>query len=285
MPRRDALISPLHSAGGSSLLRAEASRQQPPVSRWLATIASSGDALRAGGARAEVAAAFAGSGGPAQLCRQAVSGRYPFSPGAADGVPLDDFSRLFAPGGLIDGFFNTQLRPYVDTSGRVWRARPVDGVQPPISAGALAQFQRAAEIRDLFFGPGGTTPQVRFELTPVSLDPGARQVTLELGGTTITYSHGPPVATQLTWPAGAGSARLVFDPPAPGTTGVLSASGPWALFRLFGQGSLTREGSAESYRLSFRQGERQASFALRAGSVRNPFDPAVLRGFQCPALQ
>jgi type VI secretion system protein ImpL len=268
-----------------ALLRAEASRQQPPVSRWLATIASSGDALRAGGARAEVAAAFAGSGGPAQLCRQAVSGRYPFSPSAADGVPLDDFSRLFAPGGLIDGFFNTQLRPYVDTSGRVWRARPVDGVQTPISAGALAQFQRAAEIRDLFFGPGGTTPQVRFELTPVSLDPGARQVTLELGGTTITYSHGPPVATQLTWPAGTGSARLVFDPPAPGATGVLSASGPWALFRLFGQGSLTREGSAESYRLSFRQGERQASFALRAGSVRNPFDPAVLRGFQCPALQ
>ncbi len=269
----------------AALLRAEASRQPPPVSRWLATIASSGDALRAGGARAEVAASFSGSDGPAQLCRQAVAGRYPFSPGAADGVPLDDFARLFAPGGLLDGFFNTQLRPYVDTSGRVWRPKAADGVQPPVSAAAVAQFQRAAEIRDLFFGAGGTTPQVRFELTPASLDPGANQVTLALGGTTIVYSHGPPVATQLTWPGGMSSARLVFDPPASGSTGVLSASGPWALFRLFGQGSLTREGSAESYLLSFRQGDRQASFALRAGSVLNPFDPSVLRDFRCPTLQ
>jgi type VI secretion system protein ImpL len=202
-------------------------------------------------------------------------------------VPLDDFARLFAPGGLLDGFFNTQLRPYVDTAGRVWRLHPVDGVQPPISAGALAQFQRAAQIRDLFFGAGGAAPQVSFGLTPETLDPGARQVTLELGGTRIVYAHGPPVATQLTWPGNPPltTARLVFDPPSPGTTGVMEATGPWALFRLIGQGSLGGEGSGESYTLSFRQGERSASFALRAGSVLNPFNLAVLRDFRCPALQ
>ena len=46
-------------------------------------------------------------------------------------LPLDDFARLFAPGGLIDGYFNTQLRPYVDTSGKVWQLQPADGIVPP----------------------------------------------------------------------------------------------------------------------------------------------------------
>jgi type VI secretion system protein ImpL len=279
---------PAPSGGNpAALLQAASSSTPAPVSRWLATIISESEALQAGGARAEVAAAFTGSGGPADLCRAAVNNRYPFFPGSNNSVPIADFARLFAPGGLLDGFFNTQLRPYVDTSGPVWHARALDGVQPPISAGALAEFQRGAQIRDMFFGSGGTAPQVQFDLTPASLDAGAKQVTLELGTTTIAYSHGPPVATQVTWPGPGGMtmARLVFDPPSSGSTGVIEATGPWALFRLFSDGQLTRQGSADNYTLSFQQGERQASFSLRAGSVLNPFDSRVLQAFRCPALQ
>jgi type VI secretion system protein ImpL len=268
------------------MLRAEDSRDPQPVARWLAAMATSGEALRSGGERQQVALAFNSSGGPAELCRKAVAGRYPFVPGAADGIPLEDFARLFAPGGLLDGFFNTQLRPYVDTSGTTWRARPVDGVPAPISPEQLARFQRAAVIRDLFFGAGGTMPAVRFDITPLSLDDGAREITLELGGTTISYAHGPPRATEIVWPGpnGTQNARLVFDPPPAGGTGVLSATGPWALFRLFGEGSLTRSGSAERYTLTFQLGERQASFEILAGSVLNPFAPGLLSGFQCPQL-
>ena len=80
------------------------------------------------------------------------------------------------------------------------------------------------------------------------------------------------------------NARLVFDPPPAAGTGVLQASGPWALFRLFDQGSLQQAGSAERYTLTFHLGERQASFEIRAGSVLNPFAPGVLRDFRCPSL-
>jgi type VI secretion system protein ImpL len=66
---------------------------------------------------------------------------------------------------------------------------------------------------------------------------------------------------------------------------VLSANGPWALFRLFGQGSLVQAGSAERYQLTFQQGERRAVFEVRAGSVLNPFAPGVLQEFRCPALK
>ncbi len=193
-------------------LRAEAQRQPAPLSRLLGSMAASGTALRGGNAKQQMVAAYNGTGGPASLCGLAVNGRYPFVAGATAEVPMDDFARMFAPGGLIDGFFNTQLRPYVDTSGKVWQLQPVDGVVAPVTPADLAQFQRAATIRDLFFAGGGTSPSVRFDISPLSLDAGAKQATLDLDGTTIVSIHGPPRATQITWPGP--------DPDADGAAGV-----------------------------------------------------------------
>jgi type VI secretion system protein ImpL len=268
------------------ILRAEASRDPQPVARWLAAMVTSGEALRGGGARQQAALAFNGSGGPADLCQKAVAGHYPFVLGAANDIPLEDFARLFAPGGLLDGFFNTQLRPYVDTRDPTWHAGAVDGVPAPISPQQLAGFQRAAVIRDLFFGIGGTTPSVRLDITPLSLDAGAKQVTLELGGTSITYAHGAARDTEIVWPGpnGMPSTSLSFDPAPAGGSGTLSATGPWALFHLFDRGNLQRSSSADRYTLSFQLGDRQASFEILAGSMLNPFAPGILSGFQCPRL-
>ena len=271
----------------SLALRAESQRQPQPLGRWLAAMSESSTALRGGGARQQVIAAYNGSGGPAALCPLAVNGRFPFVPGSSLETPLDDFAKLFAPGGLIDGFFNTQLRPYVDTTGKVWKPQSVDGVAAPVSQADIAQFQRAAVIRDLFFAPGSTTIAVRFDIMPVDLDSGASQVSLEFDGTSVTYAHGPSRSTQITWPGPnhMTNVRLVFDPPPPGGTGVLAQTGPWAMFRLFGQGTLQQAGSPERYTLSFSLGGRSATFELRAGSVMNPFAPGVLQDFRCPSVR
>ena len=271
----------------SLALRAESQRQPQPLGRWLAAMSESSTALRGGGARQQVIAAYNGSGGPAALCPLAVNGRFPFVPGSSLETPLDDFAKLFAPGGLIDGFFNTQLRPYVDTTGKVWKPQSVDGVAAPVSQADIAQFQRAAVIRDLFFAPGSTTIAVRFDIMPVDLDAGASQVSLEFDGTSVTYAHGPARSTQITWPGPnhMTNVRLVFDPPPPGGTGVLAQTGPWAMFRLFGQGTLQQAGSPERYTLSFSLGGRSATFELRAGSVMNPFAPGVLQDFRCPSVR
>ncbi|TAJ83509.1 type VI secretion system membrane subunit TssM [Reyranella sp.] len=271
----------------SLALRAEAQRQPPPLARWLQAMADSSTALRGGGARQQVIAAYNGAGGPAALCPLAVNGRFPFVPGSSLETPLDDFAKLFAPGGLIDGFFNTQLRPYVDTTGKVWKAQSADGVAAPVSAADIAQFQRAAVIRDLFFAPGSTTIAVRFDMTPLQLDPGASRVSLEFDGTSVTYAHGPSRSTQITWPGPnrIQNVRLVFDPPPPGGTGVLAETGPWAMFRLFGRGTLRQADSPERYTLTFTLGNRAATFEIRAASVLNPFAPGVLQDFRCPSVR
>ncbi|HXT81673.1 MAG TPA: type VI secretion system membrane subunit TssM, partial [Acetobacteraceae bacterium] len=271
----------------AQLLQAEAARDPQPVQRWLQSMATGGNTQRSGGAKKAAAEAFNAPGGPASLCKQAVTGRYPFSPGSPNDIPLDDFGRLFSANGMLDQFFNTQLRPFVDTSGATWKAQTVAGVAPPVSPGDLAQFQRASAIRDLFFAGGTPQPTVRFDITPQTLDAGAKQVTIDLDGLTIVYAHGPQRATSVTWPGTTNrinSARLVFDPPPSSGPPVLQATGPWALFRLFGQGTLQQAGSADRYILSFHLGDRQASFEIRAGSVLNPFAPGILRDFRCPAL-
>ncbi|MGH7119646.1 MAG: type VI secretion system membrane subunit TssM [Acetobacteraceae bacterium] len=280
---------PAALAGGDpeQLISAEAARDPEPVSRWLSAMVTSANVLRGKASGQQAKAGFNGPGGPGQFCQAAVNGRYPFFPGSTQDIPLADFGRLFAPGGLLDSFFNAQVLPYVDTAPATWEPKALNGVAPPFSAGDIAEFQRASVIRNLFFASGGTQPSVGFTIAPVSLDDQTQQVTLSLGATIISYAHGPPQPTAVTWPGPSGMdrVRLVFDPPPAGSSGVLEASGPWALFRLFGQGVLRQEGAPERFDLTFQVGGRSVQYAIRAASVFNPFSPGVLQAFRCPGVQ
>ena len=269
-------------------LRAEALRQPQPLARWLSEIAASASALRSGSPRQQLATIFNASGGPAELCPSVVNGRYPFAPGAIDDVSVADFARLFAPGALFDGFVNTLLRPYVDMSGKTWRAQSADAASALASSGDLAQFQRAGVIRDVFFADGGTMPSIRFDITPVSADAATRQVLLDLDGVAIVFSRGASRSTQVTWPnpGQQQTVRLIFDPPLANRTGGLQETGPWAMFRLFARARMQQQAaSPERYNLTFQLGDRQAVFEIRVQSSLNPFAPAVLQDFRCPTVR
>ncbi len=81
------------------------------------------------------------------------------------------------------------------------------------------------------------------------------------------------------------TARLIITPSAGGSPVEVDASGPWALFRLFAQGSLAQGASSDQYTITFTQGGHDASFDIEAGSVFNPFTPGMMTDFQCPSLQ
>jgi len=314
-PVAGAPASPGGASNAISQLRAEAARSPEPVRRWLNAMvgggssgsgATGGGAPAAGGggggapppppgaipkqlneaAKKATSEAFNAPGGPASLCQKAVGGRYPFVSGSTNDIPLDDFAKLFAPAGMLDTFFNAQVRPFVNMAGGNWRLQPAGDVAPPLSQADLAQFQRAAAIRDLFFGPGGKDAAVRFDITPQSADNVTKQVTIDLGEQQVVYSHGPTRPVTVNWPGTNRivSARLAFDPPPSTGAPVIQTSGPWALFRLFDRGTLRATGSADRYMLDFNLGDRQSSYEVRAGSVLNPLAPGLLRDFRCPAL-
>jgi type VI secretion system protein ImpL len=268
-------------------LRGEAVRQPQPLQRWLLAIVDGATALRSGSPKQQIVAAYNGPGGPAQACAAGLKGRYPFDRTATTDMTLEDFARLFAPGGLLDGFFNTQLRPYVATSGSIWRLQPPDGTPAPITLDDVAQFQRAAMIRDAFFADGSATPSLRLDVAPVSIDPGAKAAGLRLDGVDVIANRAPPRAAQITWPPpGQSGGSLIAVEPKPATGPAdISDQGVWSMFRMFDRARLQPAQVAGHTQATFRLGDRQVVFDIAVSGPMNPLIRAQLQDFRCPSVQ
>jgi type VI secretion system protein ImpL len=264
-------------------VKAEAQRAPEPLSRWLATAAQSSSGVRAGGARAAVAAAAGQQLEP--FCR-GVESRFPFSreANAAD-MPMDDFMRLFGPGGALEQFFAQNLQSFVDTSQRVWRPVSVDGGPPPVSAADVAQFQRAAAIRNAFFPPplpGQPSKALQFELVPLGVNGSAAAAVLEVDGVKAQIAPGANAGrpVPLQWPS-RGRVSLGFDgEPTP----VWAFDGAWAALRLVARGQLQPTSVPDKLRLTLQQGGRSIEFELRTSSILHPFALPALAEFRCPRL-
>ncbi|MCX7058744.1 MAG: type VI secretion system membrane subunit TssM, partial [Proteobacteria bacterium] len=212
-----------------------------------------------------------------RACREAIAGRYPFEPAAANEVPLDDFARVFGPNGTYDTFFKENLQALVDTSRNPWQWREGAGTAAAVP-GLLSQFKAAERIRELFFRPGSAMPDVRFTLTPVSLDADATRFVLDLDGHPLEYRHGPIKSLAMQWPSGpTGQASVQFEPMSGGGA---AFTGPWSLFRLLARAQVQPQSDVR-FLLTFSAGSATAKVQLEAASVRNPFaHPEVLR-FRC----
>jgi type VI secretion system protein ImpL len=217
----------------------------------------------------------------APACREALAGRYPMVRSSSEDVNVADFARVFAAGGLIDGFFKQYLQPYADSAVHPWRWIDASAGGLGFTLGSLRMFEDAARIRQAFFA-GGAQPQVGFELEPLSLDPRAREVELDLGGQKLTYGHGPRTATPMHWPANTPGARLTLTPvDTPGQSIVNSPTGAWALFRLLDSARIDASAGPDRLKVGFDLQGYQATFQLRAASIVNPFVLPELQKFQC----
>ncbi len=253
--------------------------EQGPLKRWAMQVVQSASSNTAGKARSNLNSQWTSQILP--LCERTLEGRYPFQRGSSSDMALQDFARLFAPGGLIDSFFKENLIDFVDTTAKPWRWKQVNGADLGISPAVLTQFQHAADIRDAFFLSAGA-PTVTFEMKPIALDTKATSVILELEGQQLEYAHQVPLDTPMQWPGqGGGRTRVAFTPQLPGTSNSLSAEGPWALFRLFDQAEIRTTNVSDRIRIVFSVGGRVAVFQLRAGSALNPFSLPALQAFRC----
>jgi type VI secretion system protein ImpL len=213
-------------------------------------------------------------------CQQITANRYPFAKSDRD-VPMADFARIFAPGGVIDRFFSTNLAPLANLSGKTWTWRPNANLTRKLSDTTLRQFQQAAEIRDAFFPTGGNQPTINLEVKPVTLSGEATSATLTINGSAVASQQGVNTPTTVQWPgAGAGAASIALLPEMPDHISKLERSGAWALFRLLDAGSVLQRGNAVS--ASFVVGGREASYQFSAASLNNPLSMASLRQFKCP---
>ena len=262
--------------------RAEGARLPEPVRSMLRelTVAGAGQAL--GATRSNIGQELVAN--VTSACNAAIDGRYPFARNSSVDVRPDDFARIFGPGGLMDEFFQKKLAPYVDTSEKPWRFRQLGDAALGTSSASLVQFQRAAEIRSVFFGGGSEGPSVRLEMKPVQMDPALLQFTLDVDGQVLSYSHGPAVPQKLRWPGTRGSnqIRIEVSPSISGGSGMLF-EGPWAIFRMFDRTRVQPSSQPERFRSTFVIDGRSVVFDVTTSSVQNPFRLDALRSFQCPS--
>ncbi|OYX08463.1 MAG: hypothetical protein B7Z15_14980 [Rhizobiales bacterium 32-66-8] len=214
------------------------------------------------------------------FCQMAINGKFPFASSTTD-VTLADFSRMFGPDGLMDKFFDRQLKPFVDTLTTPWQPIANAATRPDITPAGLALFEQAAKIKNIFFANGGAAPEVNFSVTPTNLDPGAMRVKLEIDGQSLLYMYGPTLPSAMKWPGSVGSVRVEFGVGGDSGPATVSYSGPFALFRFLAARSVARQ-SPTKVSLNVVLGPRAASFDIDAASVNNPFQRSPFQGFRCP---
>jgi type VI secretion system protein ImpL len=262
-------------------VKAEGSHLPEPVRSMLQGLAAGGSSNAVGVARGNLSSAIESALG--EFCRKAINGRYPFTLASTRDVTQDDFARLFAPGGLIDDFFQKNLAVLVNTSSRPWKFRDQGDATFSDPAGTLLQFQRAQTIRDVFFR-GAQTAAVRLDVKPVAMDATITQFVLDVDGQSVKYSHGPQVAAPIKWPGpnGGTGVRYQLAPPIAGAPSGKSFEGAWALFRMFDQAQVDPTAQPEKFLVTFNPDGRKAQFEVTTSSVRNPFRLRELEQFQCP---
>ena len=162
------------------------------------------------------------------FCSRAIANRYPFASGSKADVLPEDFGQLFGQGGMLDEFYQRRLAAMVDTGGSTWTYKPlVDGTRPAAPA-ALADFQRAARIRDAFFRAGGRSPSFKLDIKAADLG-GLPELTLDIDGVANKLlASGAPVT--VVWPSPRVASQIKLSAP---TGQPIVTDGPWALFRLF----------------------------------------------------
>ncbi|NOT11217.1 MAG: type VI secretion system membrane subunit TssM [Methylococcaceae bacterium] len=271
------------SGGGNDIiaqLQLHSARLPDPMQDLVKTVASGNWGLILGGVKNQLNKSLQSE--VTSLCKTALEGRYPIASASRRDITLQDFGKFFAPGGVLDQFFNTHLKAFVDTSGSQWTLISQDNKSVGISPAVLNQFQNAAKIRDVFFQGGGQLPSFGFELKPISLDSNVSRFWLDLEGQPVDYRHGPTRAMQFKWPGAApGLVRFGFDG-SDGRQVSRSEEGAWALFRLLEKANIQKS-AQEKYQITFAIDGLSARYELTANSVYNPFTLNALHAFRCIA--
>jgi type VI secretion system protein ImpL len=271
--------SPPPPGGAAERVKAAAGQQPEPIRAMLEQLADAG-ANQSRGAEIQ---GLAGELKPiSEFCMRAINGRYPFASGARADVLPEDFGQLFGGGGLMDDFFQRRLINLVDTSAANWSYKPLADGSKPVAAGSLAEFQRAARIREVFFRSGGKQPSLKIELRVADMDPALKELLLDVDGQVQKLVAGGQ-SISVSWPSQRVAAQIKLSSGAAGAAAPMLFEGPWAVFRLFDRFGVEPSTVPEKFSIPVVLDGKKARLDVIAASVFNPFQLKEVKQFRCPA--
>ncbi len=219
--------------------------------------------------------------------QERLRGRFPFAADGAD-ASLDDVSAFFRPDdGILWGFVNDRLGPYLERTREGWRGRSWLGVRPGFTPSFLGGLEAAQAITDALFRDGGSRPEVVFHLYPLPAA-GLSEIVLESNGQSYRYRNGPQEWRRFQWPGDLQRiGALVAGTISRGNARAeLEASGPWGLFHLLRDAEITSQTST-IFKLEWQLtvGSRApvpVRFMVRAGRQDSLFGGSLMSGFALP---
>ncbi|MCV2369037.1 type VI secretion system membrane subunit TssM [Roseateles oligotrophus] len=271
--------SPPPPGGAAEKVKAAAGQQPEPIRAMLEQLADAGANQSRG---AEIQGLSAELKPISEFCMRAINGRYPFASGARADVLPEDFGQLFGGGGLMDDFFQRRLLNLVDTSAVNWTYKPLADGSKPVAAAALAEFQKAARIREVFFRSGGKQPAMKIELRVAEMDPALKELQLDVDGQVQKLVAGGQ-SISVAWPSQRVAAQIKLSSGAAGAATPILFEGPWALFRLFDRFGIEPSAVPEKFSIPIVVDGKKARVDVIAASVFNPFQLKEVKQFRCPA--
>ncbi|MGF1625430.1 MAG: type VI secretion system membrane subunit TssM [Alphaproteobacteria bacterium] len=251
-----------------------------PIAGVVAEVMAASATVGAGGARSQLRQSYDTT--VLQTCEQALAGRYPFDPLSREDISLVAFAQVLGPGGLLDSFFQQNLAAHVDMTKKPWTWKPAS-VSLNLSNAALQQFERADEIRKVFFA-AGPTPSIQFVATPDVMSETINRAVLTVDGQVLRYSFGPNAPVAMVWPGpdGPPGVMLELTPPMTGQPNGVSYQGPWGWFRMLDVADVQPGSTSDKLNVTIAAGERSLTVEVRAEGVTNPFVMTELKEFRCP---
>jgi type VI secretion system protein ImpL len=264
----------------SESLKQDAAGLPDAVGSLITEVGNSAQAVSRGGLRASLIERYRQE--VVRECTMAVQDRYPFSSGSATDVPINDFGRIFGYSGIFDRFYKENLDRLVDNSRTPWQWRAdASGEAVGLGQNVLRQFEQAQKIRETFFRPGASSPELKFNITFENLNQAASRVVIEIDGQPFAYRFEAARALSATWPGGPnpGTAAVTFEERGGGRPNT-EFKGAWALFKMFDSAQM-RPVATEKTVLTFRKPPHSVEITVDALSVNNPFGNRTWQRFSC----
>jgi intracellular multiplication protein IcmF len=206
-----------------------------------------------------------------------IAKRFPFDATQTEEVSLNDFNHFFAAHGTFNGFFETYIKPFIDTSKAQWQAKEVNNYVLPISAEIINELMRVNVISNMFFPNQSEQSAIEFTLQKVSLDPVISSLEFNLGTSHLYDDQSTESFSRFNWPED--NAKLSFNS-IEGGHYELEEKGPWAFFKMLQKiNVLVDENDSSSLQILFEINGNTGRYILKTQNQINPFIPGILNGF------